>query len=246
MAARMSTPTYDPIHWSTTTVGALEIQFQRDGFIAVSGLLPEATIRAADCYASELLAQLDERPWAAGETYCQRFDIWTKVFSGIDKPEIARLFVNGGLHEITEAITGPAPTVGAIGSWVTPHGCGQAWHQDSWSDYPAHFVLNRIVFTRDYAREQGALLVVPGSHCQGDLPSGEPYDALPGQVAIVPQANTCVLLHSRVFHCVEKNVTDAPRIQFNRRATPANAPSDLTSRARFRNGTWDFKTGKPW
>lgn len=89
-------------------------------------------------------------------------------------------------------------------------------------------------------------IAAPGSHRQGNLPSLEPYDMLPGQVDVTPQANTCIFLHTRTFHWVEKNATDAPRIQFNRRVVPENVPADRTGKTRFRNGSWDLKTGKPW
>jgi hypothetical protein len=48
------------------------------------------------------------------------------------------------------------------------------------------------------------------------------------------------------FQPVEKNATDTPRIQFNRRVVPADVPADLTSKTRFRNGTRDSKMKKPW
>lgn len=147
---------------------------------------------------------------------------------------------------VSERLTGPGATIGGIGSWVTSRGCGQARHQDSWSDDPALFVLNRIVFTRDYDAAQGQLLVVTGSHRRGDLPAGEPYEPLPGQVALTPRANCAVFLHTRTFHCVSKNATERPRIQFNRRVVPHGVPTDLTARARFRNGTWDFNKQAAW
>ena len=89
-------------------------------------------------------------------------------------------------------------------------------------------------------------MVVPGSHRSGDLPTGGPYESLPNQVAFTLSANTAVFLHTRTYHCVTKNVTNEPRIQFNRRVVPDGVPGDLTSRARFRNGTWDFSTQSPW
>jgi hypothetical protein len=71
-------------------------------------------------------------------------------------------------------------------------------------------------------------------------------ESLPGQAALAPPANTAVFLHTRTFHCVTKNATDQPRIQFNRRVVPQGVPADLTYRARFRNGAWDFATKAPW
>jgi hypothetical protein len=235
-----------PLVWEPDRLDAIVETFERDGVVAVEGLLPKADIAAADGVADAFLGQLDGKPWAAGEDYCRRFDIWTKVFSQIDEPAVARLFDDPVMQRLTEALAGAGAAAGGIGSWVTPEGCGQAWHQDSWSEDPALFILNRIVFTRDMAPEQGRLVAVPGSHRAGDLPPGEPYEPLPGQQALAPAANTTVFLHTRTFHCVEKNRTARPRIQFNRRVVPAGVPQDLTSRARFRNGTWDFVRSAPW
>lgn len=235
-----------PLQWSEVDTSTVAETFRRDGIVAVEGLLPDSAITSADAVAERFLTELDDKPWAAGGDYCERFDIWTKVFSQIDDAAVVALFDDPAMQQVTEALAGPGAVAGGIGSWVTPKGCGQAWHQDSWSDDPALFILNRIVFTRDMAPEQGRLVAVPGSHRQGDLPSGEPYEPLPGQCALAPRANTTVFLHTRTFHCVEKNQTDSPRIQFNRRVVPDGVPNDLTSRARFRNGTWDFARAAPW
>ena len=72
--------------------------------------------------------------------------------------------------------------------------------------------MNRILFTRDYDAGQGQLLVVPGSHRRGDLPAGQPFEPLPGQIALTPMANSAVFLHTRTFHCVTKNSTEQARL----------------------------------
>lgn len=184
---------------------------------------------------------LDGRPRAAGEEYCQRFDIWTKIFGNLEsEPDVLVLFENEIIQTVTNKLSG------GIGSWVTTGGCRQALHQDSWSSAPNLFILNRIVFTRNYTPEHGQLLVVPGSHRDGHLPLGNPYESLPNRAAYTLSANTTVFLHSRTYHCVTKKATNELRIQFNRRVVPNGGPADLTSRARFRNGTWDFSTQTPW
>lgn len=234
------------LNWPGTDVQEVAAAFERDGVIAVRNLLPEEAVLQADGVADDLLATVNDQPWAAGEAYCERFDIWTKVFGGIEQAEVVALFDNEPMRQISAALAGAGAVAGRIGSWVTPPGCGQAWHQDSSSTTPGHFVLNRIAFTRDYDAGQGDLLFVPGSHRGGDLPAGQPFEPLDEQVALAPVANTVVFLHTRTFHCVTKNTTDQPRIQFNRRVVPAGVPADLTSRARFRNGTWDFSKQAPW
>ena len=242
-----NTPQLLPMVWGNTDLDSIVDTFERDGIVVLQDMLPEHWVSAADCVADRLLTRLDERPWAAGEEYCQRFDIWTKIFGNLEsEPEVLVLFENEVIQTVTNKLARIGSTAGSIGSWVTSGGCGQAWHQDSWSSAPNLFILNRIVFTRNYTPEHGQLLVVPGSHRYGDLPTGDPYESLPNQVAFTLSANTAVFLHSRTYHCVTKNATNEPRIQFNRRVVPNGVPADLTSRARFRNGTWDFSIQSPW
>jgi ectoine hydroxylase-related dioxygenase (phytanoyl-CoA dioxygenase family) len=242
-----NTPQLLPLVWENTDLDSIVDIFERDGIVVLKGMFPEHWVSAADRVADRLLTQLDERPWAAGEEYCQRFDIWTKIFGNLESdPDVLVLFENEVIQTVTNKLARIGSTAGSIGSWVTSGGCGQAWHQDSWSSAPNLFILNRIVFTRNYTPEHGQLLVVPGSHRYGDLPTGDPYESLPNQVAFTLSANTAVFLHSRTYHCVTKNATNEPRIQFNRRVVPNGVPADLTSRARFRNGTWDFSIQSPW
>ena len=243
----MSTPQLLPMVWENTDLDSIVDTFERDGIVVLKDMLPEHWVSAADLVADRLLIQLDGRPWAAGEEYCRRFDIWTKVFGNLESdPDVLALFENEVVQTVTDKLSGVGSAIGSIGSWVTSRGCGQAWHQDSWSSDPNLFILNRIVFTRNYTPEHGQLLFVPGSHRYGDLPTGDPYEPLPNQVAFTPSANAAVFLHTRTYHCVTKNATDEPRIQFNRRVVPNGVPGNLTSRARFRNGTWDFSTQSTW
>ena len=241
------TPQLLPIRWEDTDLDKIADTFEKNGIVVLKDIFSQPWISSADRVADQLLSQLDQCPWAAGEEYCRRFDIWTKVFSNLESmPEVLILFENQVMKMVTDRLVGMKAIAGGIGSWVTSHGCGQAWHQDSWSNDPDLFILNRIVFTRNYTPEQGQLLFVPGSHREGDLPTGKPYGWLDDQVAFTPSANTAVFLHTRTYHCVTKNLTNEPRIQFNRRVVPQGIPGDLTSRARFRNGTWDFSTKSAW
>lgn len=93
--------------WQETDLDQMAAAFEQDGFVAVQGLLPDAVIDAADGIADDLLGQLDARPWAAGEDYCTRFDIWTKVFSGIEAPQILALFDNEPMQAISARLAGP-------------------------------------------------------------------------------------------------------------------------------------------
>ena len=86
--------------------------------------------------------------------------------------------------------------------------------------------------------ERGRLIVVPGSHTAGDIPTGGGWDDLDGQVAVAPPAGAVVLMHSRCFHMVERNRTSTPRSQFNGRVLPPECPDDTTAFPLFRAGPW--------
>jgi hypothetical protein len=60
----------------------------------------------------------------------------------------------------------------------------------------------------------GNLIVLPKSHM---LPSGPPADLAPGREAIgalsvKAKAGTAIIFHSALWHCVDVNITDSPRI----------------------------------
>jgi hypothetical protein len=126
---------------------------------------------------------------------------------------------------------------------VTRQGTGQAWHQDS-SD-PVNFVLNRLIYTRDIAPENGQIVVVPGSIHRGRIPSGGHQDSIPGEVALAPKAGTLVLMSTYCWHRVTLNTTATPRVSVNYRVRPKSAPEGLTALPNFRNGTYDFRTRTP-
>jgi hypothetical protein len=87
-----TTTSLTPLVWQETDLDEIAAVFERDGVVAVQGMLPGAAIDRADSVAERLLEGVDERPWAAGEEYCKRFDIWTKVFGGLEDSAVVALF----------------------------------------------------------------------------------------------------------------------------------------------------------
>ena len=71
-----NTPQWLPLVWENTDLDSIVDIFERDGIVVLKGMFPEHWVSTADRVADRLLTQLDERPWAAGEEYCQRFDIY--------------------------------------------------------------------------------------------------------------------------------------------------------------------------
>jgi ectoine hydroxylase len=144
-----------------------------------------------------------------------------------------------------------AATAAAIGCSTWGDGCMvmlsrpghlQAWHQDTDSDEPGQFFINRLLYPWDVDPRAGAVVCVPGSHRAGTIPPGEPHGPIPGEVAVAPQAGTLVILHSRCFHRVTRNDTTGVRVSVNFRVHPAGSRHDLGRYGVYRTGTYDFAT----
>ena len=220
-------------------------QFKRDGIVVLRAFYPADQMRELAAELDAIVSADPDRAFGGGEDYARLRETRVRVWSGKDRPHVARAMSDPRLAEITQAILGLGFLVGGEGIFSTPTGCGQGWHQDTRSREPDHYELNRIVFPSDVAPEQGALLCVPGSHVGPDLPSGGNFDTLPGQKYFLPTAGTLVLMHTRCFHSVEINRSQRPRTQCNSRMRPAAAADGLGNFPIFRTGPWNFRTGKP-
>lgn len=119
---------------------------------------------------------------------------------------------------------------------------GQAWHQDCPPETKHDYNLNRLVYTRDITDEIGGqLLLVPGTHLGGALPTGEPHGDLDGQITLYPKKGTLVLLHGHCWHRV-KPIVGKNRVSTNYRSAPANTPADVTDVCVYRNMRFRFST----
>ncbi|MFW6039097.1 MAG: phytanoyl-CoA dioxygenase family protein [bacterium] len=226
------------------TDAQLHETFNEQGIVILPGYLSGDVVREVDAYLQTLLA--DTEKGFGNPAYGETFDTWVKVWpiGGVEACE--RLWAEPRITEATRAVLGEDYTLDAQSAFCTPAGCGQAWHQDSWSSEPDQFVLNRIVFTRDYTPAQGELVYVPGSHRMGNLPPGGNFEPIEREQRVAPTAGTLVLMNSRCFHQVSKNQSDAPRIQVNSRVRPSRAAADLCRYAIFRTGRWDFRQMCKW
>jgi len=235
---------------ATATCSVVAARFERLGVVVVTGFCEDATAAAAAGELDAVVASDPERPVTfAAQGYPEVRDTAVRSW-GLGEvrdriPVALSVLRDERLHEWAAAICGPdhVRQPGSIAS--TFPGCGQAWHQDSRDPHPRHFTLNRIFFPAAVSPEQGRLVLVPGSHLEGDIPAAEPYGHLDGEVAVAPAAGTVVLMHSRCFHQVERNRSTRPRTQVNGRVMPAECPPDVTARPRFSTGPWNFRTGRP-
>ena len=119
---------------------------------------------------------------------------------------------------------------------------GQAWHQDCPPDDPTQHNLNRLVYTTDIVDEVGGhVVVVPGSHKMGILPSGDPTGHFPGEVVLKPAKGTLILLHGHAWHRVLP-ITGGFRYSTNFRAAPKSTREGVTDVCVYRNMLYRFST----
>ncbi len=121
---------------------------------------------------------------------------------------------------------------------------GQAWHQDCPSNDPQQFNLNRLVYTMDINDQVGGeVLVMPGSHRQGQLPAGEVNENFSEQVILAPKKGTLVIIHGHTWHRVLP-VKGEYRLSTNYRAIPENTSENITDICVYRNMLYQFSTSK--
>lgn len=145
------------------------------------------------------------------------------------------------LAEATDSVLGPGYVDGfSLVMFSVGGGRGQAWHQDCPPDNSTGFNLNRLIYPENVALEDGAIVLVPGSHRRGRIPPGGHQDPIEGEVVLTPTAGTLVFLNGHVFHRVTPNLNHKPRVSVNFRAFPAGTSPDVTCIGIYRNGTVNF------
>lgn len=121
---------------------------------------------------------------------------------------------------------------------------GQAWHQDCPPNDPQKFNLNRLVYTMDINDQVGGeVLVIPGSHRLGKLPTGEVNEDFSEQVILTPKKGTLVIIHGHTWHRVLP-IKGEYRVSTNYRAVPKGTPEDITDICVYRNMLYQFSTSK--
>jgi hypothetical protein len=147
------------------------------------------------------------------------------------------------LHELTGAILGEGWRPDYCMVMFSKQGsAGQAWHQDCPPDSPNQFNINRLVYTSDISDEAGGqVVVVPRSHQEGILPTGDPTGHFDGEVVLRPRKGTLVLLHGHTWHRVLP-VAGRCRYSANYRAVTRDTPKDITDICVYRNMRYRFST----
>lgn len=232
----------------------LRQEFWENGYVVVENFFTDAELADMEevmvKYLSLTESQMEESgkgitPVLVNDNF-QKYVADTFNFGqqALTEPAFIAFNQHEAMNELTQAIMGDFAAEYLLVQ-ISTRGRGQSWHRDChYPDQPGHYMVNRLIYTRDIIPETGALYVVPGSHKLDKLPPGEPHAPIEGEVMIAPKKGTFVFLHSSTFHRVIPNATDNPRFSINFRVRPADAPAGLGDIAHFRNGIYKFSEQK--
>lgn len=219
--------------------------FESNGILVVPDFVSSELLERLNAEISDHYTPIvgDPQRVAAASTAKQGFDVdvisWDPLSEGSEA--FAEFAEDPRLKTLTSAVIGSgysAPR--SLVMWSVGGGSGQAWHQDCPPDDPRAFNVNRLLYVQDTKMEDGAIVIVPGSHRSGRIPPGGSQDPIEGEVALTPAAGTLVLLHGHVFHRVTPNRSGKPRVSVNLRAYPAGITDQVNRIGVYRNGAYDF------
>ncbi len=218
--------------------------FAEHGVVVFPGMFSGGEMAAADAALAEWVASpASQAPPQRPETFQLH---QTQVVSWDPINEGSRGFTELRDHPRLAAVTAAAIGIGTWGDgcmvMLSRPGHLQAWHQDTSSDEPTQYFINRLLYPWDVDPHAGALVCVPGSHRAGTIPPGDPHGRIAGEVLLAPTAGTLVILHSHCFHRVTRNETTGLRLSVNFRVHPAGSAHDLGRYGVYRTGTYDFAT----
>lgn len=226
-------------------IDAAAERFRDDGFLVVDGFFEAETMRPLDeriaGHFGPAPGYLHDRNFTAGAEV--EVVPWFPQRGGVT--DFDAIEADAGMAALTDAVLGPGwhPQYCMV-MFSADGSAGQAWHQDCPPDDPNRYNLNRLVYPRAVdPLIGGQLVVVPGSHRLGELPSGAPHGSLPNQLTITPGCGSLVFVHGHTWHRVTP-VSGAPRCSINFRAGPAGTDPGLTDVCVYRNMRYRFSTGE--
>ena len=149
---------------------------EQDGVLILEDLIPAAAFADVNAALEPLIEEFvtAERPPRAERQriYREKFD--TEVLM-LPLPlakgaALSALLKNERLMAATEALLGPDYQFKGAFTFATEAGMGHGWHQDSGSDEPGQYEINRLIYPRSLRPgEGGTLRVVPGSFRLGHM-----------------------------------------------------------------------------
>ena len=226
----------------------LRQRFDRDGVVVMPGFLSEPQIlplrRELEAHYAPLAATAATSHNGAG--VLAKFECDVMVWAPLSEGNAAFVALSEMriLAEVTEVLLGTGYNTNPQGlvMYSVGGGRGQAWHQDCPPGGPEgrEFNLNRLIYTDDVTLDDGAIVVVPGSHRFGRIPSGGHQEPIEGEITLEPRAGTVIFLHGHVYHRVTPNLNSKPRTSINLRAYPAGTDPAVNCVGIYRNGDVNF------
>lgn len=127
------------------------------------------------------------------------------------------------IQGIVRSLVGPDPLFDhhAVHIRNPNEGKAQGLHGDSIIDTRQHFDIQLMYFPHDLPLEMGGTLLLPGSQFRRINESDiSRYQNFLGQVPMVCEAGTVLVLHHGIWHCGRRNQTDRIRYMFKIRLNP--------------------------
>ncbi len=236
--------TFDPTTFDPTEIKAA---FDRDGFVIFPDFLDQEQLDDLNGRIGNHFRPIIEKHEELKNRHetLDKFECDVTAWAPVQQGESAfiELMKDPSLDAITKACIGEGYEDGrSLVMWSVAGGKGQSWHQDCPPGDLVQANTNRLFYMRDSNVEDGAIVVVPGSHTMGRIPPGGHQDPIEGEVFLTPKAGTLVMLHGHVYHRVTPNVSRKPRVSVNFRAFPKGVSWEVCSIGVYRNGAINFKT----
>ncbi len=212
----------------------------REGFVALYGILDATTIARMNTRLAELLEEEGEQ---AGREVHQEAGT-NRLSNLVEKGDIFDICFTHPrvLAGIAQVLQGDLRLSSLNHRAALPGQGLQHLHADwNGATQPGQFfVCNSIWLLDDFTLDNGATRVVPGSHNSGRVPSDElanPADTHPRQQLIIAPAGTVVIFNSHTWHGGTLNQTQSPRRALHSYFTRRDQPQQTNQRALLGSAT---------
>ncbi|MDE0610189.1 MAG: phytanoyl-CoA dioxygenase family protein [Anaerolineaceae bacterium] len=185
-------------------------EFVARGFLRFDGIVPDEINRAVmDAFEAGGISS-----YSAGTPLAECYPEPSPIGAMLRLPQV---------RGILESLVGPDPRFDhhAIHKRLPNEGKAQGMHGDSIIDTRLHFDVQLMYFPHDVPLEMGGTLLLPGSHFRriNEMEVAR-YQNFLGQIPMVCEAGSILVLHHGIWHCGRQNQTDRMRYMYKIRLNP--------------------------
>src|SRR6266850_5513531 len=221
-----------------------------DGYLVIEGLMSDALLGQVRRRVDELFEQEGAE---AGAEFKQEPHS-RRLANLVDKGEVfERVIETPRILDCMEHVLGPRFKLSSLNvrSADPDNGWSQPLHADSGAvaDERGYWVCNSVWMLDDFTAENGAIRMVPGSHCWGRAPDralADLYAPHPQEILLTGRAGTVVVMNAHMWHGGTANRTaahrramhvyytrwDKPQQQYQKRLVRREVQDRLSPRAR--------------